>query len=76
MDEDIKHCMIDRVKFNLWMTAAALSRDKDVNPDGVRFDNTFERVLVLNEAGLHNYRLAVVAAISDMSMEKRLDFCR
>ncbi len=53
MDEDKKQRMIDRVKFGRWITAAALSQDKDLNPDGVSAD-TIERVL--NDARLYAYR--------------------
>jgi hypothetical protein len=53
LDEDTKQRMIDRVKFDHWITAAALSQDKDLKPDGVSAD-TIERVL--NEAGIYAYR--------------------
>jgi hypothetical protein len=56
------------------MTAAALSWDKNPNPDGVSAD-TIERLL--NEARLYAYyRPTVVAAISDLNKDKLLDFCR
>ncbi len=73
LNEDTKQRMIDRVKSDCWITAAALSRDKDLNPDGVSAD-AIERVL--NEAELYAYRPAVVAELSDINKEKRLDFCR
>ncbi len=73
MDEDTKQRTIDGVKLDRWITAAALSRDKDLNPDGVSAD-TIERVL--NEAELYAYRPAVVAEISDVNKEKRIDFCQ
>ncbi len=69
----IKQSMIYRVKFDRWKTAAALSRDKDLNPDGVSAD-IIDRVL--NEAGLYAYTPTVVAAISDVNKEKRLNFIR
>ncbi len=64
LHEDIKQYMIDRVKFDRWITAAALSWDKDLNPDGVSSD-IIERVL--NKAELYAYRPAVVAEISDVN---------
>jgi hypothetical protein len=55
------------------MTVAALSRDKDLNPDGVSTD-LIKRVL--NDVGLYAYSPTVVTAISDVNKEKGLDFCR
>ncbi len=55
------------------MTAAALSRDKDLNPDGVNADK-FESIL--NETRFYSHRAAVIPEISDVNKEKRLDFCR
>jgi hypothetical protein len=68
LDEDTKQRIIDRVKLDCWMTAAALSRDKDLNPEGESAD-TIERVL--NEAA---YRPTVIP--DDVNKEKRLDLCR
>jgi hypothetical protein len=54
------------------MTAAALSQDKDPNPDGVSTD-TLERVL--DDAGPYAYIHTIFSAISNVNKKKRFDFC-